>query len=252
MKNSTGVTLYTYDDLARLAGVTDPSGRKVGYEYDETGAVTAVTYPEGQTARYGYDSLGRLETVCSPQGNYTYAYDDLDRPVKLNRPNGLTTTYSYDPVGDLSLIENTKPKGDLVSGYLYTYDAYSPFGLPAANGRLNPSHKLNDGNTFGFGGQDHDPVFGQVYLRARYYTPGLGRFTTPDPLVMAGLDLPGMSPYAYGQDNPLAYLDPSGLVVEKVNKGLTATLAAQETGLSVAGAAILVVMLALTRILDGF
>ncbi|MHB8928878.1 MAG: RHS repeat-associated core domain-containing protein [Bacillota bacterium] len=81
---------------------------------------------------------------------------------------------------------------------------------------MNPSHKLNDGNTFGFGGQDHDPVSGLVYLRARYYAPGLGRFTAPDPLVMAGFELPGMSPYAYGRDNPLSYLDPSGLVAEKL------------------------------------
>ncbi|MHB8926825.1 MAG: hypothetical protein ACYC9Q_04060 [Bacillota bacterium] len=68
MKDPTGLTLFTYDDLYRLAGVTDPSGRKVGYEYDQTGAVTAVTYPEGQAARYEYDTLGRLATVCSPQG----------------------------------------------------------------------------------------------------------------------------------------------------------------------------------------
>ena len=67
--------------------------------------------------------LTRLDTVYSPEGNYTYAYGDLDRPAKLNRPNGPSTFYGYDPAGDLSLIENTKPNGDIASSYVYDYDA---------------------------------------------------------------------------------------------------------------------------------
>jgi RHS repeat-associated protein len=97
-------------------------------------------------------------------------------------------------------------------GVVFDRYTYSPYGLPAANGRLNPSHRLNDGNTFGFGGQDHDPVFGMVYLRARYYTPAIGRFTAPDPLMMAGFDLPTLSPYVYGRNDPLRFGDPSGLM----------------------------------------
>ncbi len=110
-------------------------------------------------------------------------------------PDGKATAYVYDGLGSVRQLADAQ-------GAVFDRYTYSPYGLPAANGRLNPSHKLNDGNTFGFGGQDHDPVFGSIYLRARYYTPGLGRFTAPDPLVMAGLELPGMSPYAYGEDNP--------------------------------------------------
>ncbi len=53
-----------------------------------------------------------------------------------------------------------------------------------------------------------------------------------------------MSPYAYGEDNPLSYLDPSGLVAEEVGKGLTVAAAAFETGLSVFGAGASVAMLA--------
>ena len=60
-------------------------------------------------------------------------------------------------------------------------------------------------------------MFGQVYLRARYYAPGLGRFTAPDPLVIAAADLPMQSPYVYGRDNPLLFTDPSGLTGQTNN-----------------------------------
>ena len=81
MKDQTGVTLYAYDDLYRLSGVTDPGGRKVGYEYDQTGAVTAVTYPEGQATRCGYDSLGRLETVYSPKQELKLIAEGADKAI---------------------------------------------------------------------------------------------------------------------------------------------------------------------------
>ena len=46
---------------------------------------------------------------------------------------------------------------------------------------------------------------GQYYLRARYYNPTVGRFTQEDTYRGDGLNL-----YAYCENNPVLYYDPSG------------------------------------------
>jgi hypothetical protein len=46
-------------------------------------------------------------------------------------------------------------------------------------------------------------------MNARYYSPQLGRFISPDPLVVHGL-APG-SPYEYASGNPIGNVDPTGL-----------------------------------------
>jgi len=49
---------------------------------------------------------------------------------------------------------------------------------------------------------------GFTHMGARYYDPKLGRFLSPDPLETSE------SPYIYALDNPIMYIDPSGLTVE--------------------------------------
>ena len=50
-----GTTALERDALGRLAKVTDPAGRSVGYGYDPRGNVASVTYPDGSAVSYGYD-----------------------------------------------------------------------------------------------------------------------------------------------------------------------------------------------------
>jgi len=64
---------------------------------------------------------------------------------------------------------------------------------------------------FGFTGELHSA--GQVYLRARWYAPGQGRFVSEDPF--AGFaEMPySLHAYQYGYSNPVMWTDPSGEVV---------------------------------------
>ena len=50
-----------------------------------------------------------------------------------------------------------------------------------------------------------DAVTGQYYLRARFYNPVIARFLSEDTYYGDGLNL-----YAYGHNNPVRYVDPSG------------------------------------------
>ena len=60
-------------------------------------------------------------------------------------------------------------------------------------------------NRIRYTGQQYDSVTGQYYLRARYYNPVLGRFLQEDVYQGDGLNL-----YAYCDNNPVMYSDPSG------------------------------------------
>ena len=64
-------------------------------------------------------------------------------------------------------------------------------------------------NRFRYAGEQFDAVTGQYYLRARFYNPVVGRFTQEDTYRGDGLNL-----YAYVQNNPVKYVDPSGYSCE--------------------------------------
>ena len=77
----------------------------------------------------------------------------------------------------------------------YEYDAFG--NLIKAQEEVN--------NRFLYVGQQYDAVTMQYYLRARYYNPVVARFTQEDTYRGDGLNL-----YAYCQNNPVGYYDPSG------------------------------------------
>ncbi|MCX6365625.1 MAG: RHS repeat-associated core domain-containing protein, partial [Armatimonadetes bacterium] len=58
----------------------------------------------------------------------------------------------------------------------------------------------------GFTGLEHDES-GLVYARNRYYSPGLGRFISEDPIGFSG----GSNFYAYCGNDPINFTDPLGL-----------------------------------------
>jgi len=53
-------------------------------------------------------------------------------------------------------------------------------------------------------------TFGLYDYRARYYSPGLGRFVSADTIVPDSGNPQGLNRYAYVTNNPLRYTDPSG------------------------------------------
>ena len=83
-----------------------------------------------------------------------------------------------------------------VLGRSYDYDAFGNGVSPSAI----------DTNPFRYAGQYFDRETGTYYLRARYYDPGIGRFTQRDPLGA------GSNWYIYCLNNPIQFIDPSGLV----------------------------------------
>ena len=72
--------------------------------------------------------------------------------------------------------------------------------------RAVPADRADD-TPLGFVGQYHDRETRLAYNRHRYYAPALRRYVSPDPIGLEG----GLNPFAYAQNNPVAFIDPYGL-----------------------------------------
>jgi len=80
---------------------------------------------------------------------------------------------------------------------------YYPYGQE----RWNNGASVTD---FGFTSQRSEKSFGLMDYNARYYSPVLGRFISPDSLVPDPTSSSGFNRYRYARNNPLLYVDPSG------------------------------------------
>jgi RHS repeat-associated protein len=107
---------------------------------------------------------------------------------------------------------------------------YAPFGeeIPSGvNGRTGcyealaspPYPAPSDVESLKFTGKERDAETGLDYFGARYFSGAQGRFTSPDaPFNDQHLEDPqSWNLYAYGRNNPLLYMDPTGGYVCSAN-----------------------------------
>jgi len=227
-----GVTVpYTANALDQYTRVGDAT-----YTYDADGNLRRVVSAQG-VYTLEYDSLGQLYRVTTPDGIYEYDYDALGHRY-LVRYNGQERYHIHDPAGLGNLVAEYDRSGNLVTRYdhvfglvsmsnstgVYYYHSdligniraltgsggalvnryeYGPFGEPLAVQEAVP-------NPFRYVGSDGvmtEPM-GLLYMRARYYDPGTGRFTAPDPLLF----LSEFNFYRYAINAPTYAKDPTGLL----------------------------------------
>jgi RHS repeat-associated protein len=139
------------------------------------------------------------------RGAYTYANGERISVEDLGQVEGVPNNplyYLYDALGTTAAITN-------MNAGIIDNNRFAPFGEPlspvAKNSRLTNS-------PWGYTGESHDIEAGLVYLRARYYEPGTGRFIQQDTYPYLGeIEEPlTRNLYLYSNGNPLNYTDPSG------------------------------------------
>lgn len=197
-----GATRYAYDGENRLVEIDIPTGAKATYAYDPVGRriEKRLTDPRGAVTirRYVYDGediLYELDGQNNVLARFTHG-PGTDEPLAFTR-NSHTYFYHQDALG--SIVAITDETGALVQRY--TYDAYGN-----VTSALDPNFK----QPYGFTGREYDEESGLYYYRARYYDLRIGRFISSDPIGLAG----GLNTYAYVGNDPLRWVDPTGLAAE--------------------------------------
>jgi RHS repeat-associated protein len=208
MTSQSGAT-YAYDAENRL---TSTSGGSASYLYDATGRRVTKTV-SGAYRNYLYD-LNRNVISEATSAGWATGYVYLNgRPI-AEYANATTYFLTGDHLGSSRLLTSLS-KGVQDCNGLYPYGEQDPGICTSTN---TTPHK--------FTGYERDAESGLDNAQARYYGSSLGRFTSPDPY-NAGAD-PG-SPqswnmYAYVLNNPLRFIDPTGLdCVYLANDGSTST-----------------------------
>jgi RHS repeat-associated protein len=210
---------YTYTANGDLESKTE-SGATTHYTYDSLGNLTQVKLPGGVTIDYVVDArnrrVGKKVNGALVQG---FLYQDQLNPVaeldgsgnvvarfvygsKANVPDymekdGKTYRIVSDHLGSPRLVI------DISDGTVVQRMAYDEFG--------NVTEDTNPGfQPFGFAGGLYDQHTGLVRFGARDYEPQTGRWNSKDPIRFGGGD---SDLYAYVFNNPLRWIDSSGLDV---------------------------------------
>lgn len=192
------VTTYTYDAANRLMGVVKGDSQSSAYEYDGDGNKVTQTL-NGAVFHFTNDVATALPAMLAEQGpsaniNYVYGLSLISQSG-----SGFKDFYHADGLGSAVLLT------DASGGQAAVYD-YDAWGAPAGGGNASTV-----ANRFRFTGEEADDLTGFYYLRARWYDPSVGRFVNKDPfrgLIRQPLSL---NKYAYVRNNPIRFIDPSGL-----------------------------------------
>ncbi|MBP3505045.1 MAG: hypothetical protein J6K43_01385, partial [Lachnospiraceae bacterium] len=186
-------------------------------EYDMFNRLTSV-WDSGNTYTYSYyaDGLRSKKTVNGSATVYTWCGDKLVGESGIN-----DYFYEYDPTGGISYRINDDDKSVdyyLKNGHGDVTSIYTAAGTPVSSYRYDAfgnqlSVNENDTNPFRYCGEYYDAETQNIYLRNRYYDPANGRFITEDPV------RDGLNWYVYCGNNPIRYVDPSGMIIKLTGTG---------------------------------
>lgn len=196
-------TTYTYDTASQLKSVALPDGTLIEYLYDAAGRRVAKKVNGAFVQRFLYgDALGPAALVDESGDvldRYVYGTSSAvpDYLVRMTGPQAGTYRLIQDERGSVRLVVNAATGA--VAQQL-AYDAYGRVLVDTSPG-FTP---------FGFAGGIWDTDTGLVRFGLRDYDPETGRWTTQDPIGLAGGDT---NLYAYVAGDPINAVDPTGLAV---------------------------------------
>ena len=196
---------YSYDTFNKLANVTvSTTGELVAkYVYDQSGErVKKVEFADGTNVTTYYVGDNFVQTVNST-GTYneTYYYSSGALVARKNNDGQLYFLYP-DHLGSTVLITDN-------NGAVIAQQDYDPFG--ELSGTSNDRH--------GYTGHELDSETNNIYMKARFYDPTIGKFIQPDNVIFDAYNPQDLNRYAYVRNNPYTYIDPNGLWAVTVDVG---------------------------------
>ncbi len=182
-----GVNTYTYNSANRLKTMTGPSVA-AGYSYNGMGDRLRETIGE-QTTTFAMDyNTGLTQVLNDGTNNYIYGNE------RIAQVNTGTEYFLGDALGSVRQLTNN-------NGAVTYASAYDPYGVVT--------------NTYGaaqtaYGYTNEYTSQGLVYLRARFYSPSMGRFLTKDTWGEDENTPMSYNAWLYVYANPINLNDPSG------------------------------------------
>ncbi len=222
---------FMYDAMGNIKS----QGTATTLGYDLRGRLASFSSVPGRTSTYTHDTAGRRvrKAGASSSSTVLFAYDLQDRLLgEYDENGGLIREYFWlgdQPVAMLDIPQTkSEPNEARVPAlyYLFADHLNTPRAAIDAQGNLRwswfsepfGSESDNDNPTampasvtmpLRFPGQYSDSESGMFYNMQRDYAPALGRYVQFDPIGMRG----GPNGYAYANQNPLTFTDPTGLFV---------------------------------------
>jgi len=226
--------IYTYGDSDHKHAVTSLSNGNE-YEYDPNGNMTLRDIDAGEVYTLTYDAENHMidvsgtvtatflyngdgQRVMSTEGvtktvyigNY-FEWQFTSEPI-----SGTMTTYYFagatrvamredgdnpnwllgDHLGSTSVVAN-------YDGSLYSRQGYKPWGET----RFVVGQTTTD---YQFTGQLNDSYINLYWYSSRYYDASIGRFSQPDTFVPDPGNPKTFDRFAYANNNPVKFIDPSG------------------------------------------
>lgn len=125
MKDATGTTTNTYDELDRLTESKNGNAEVVKYEYNLGNQATKITYPNAKSITQGFDLDGRLEKVTDWLGKETkFAYNRNSMPKATTFPTASTNKDEYEYNQADQLTKTTMLRGaETLASLVYTRDS---------------------------------------------------------------------------------------------------------------------------------
>jgi RHS repeat-associated protein len=194
---------YGWDVLNRMTSYTSGS-ITTSYVYRADGMRVSKSDSTG-SAVYRYDGQMAVQDVETTStgtivNDYALGARGIDAVSKTDS-SGTSVGYPlYDGHGN-RVATLTKSGGSFALGDLRSYDAWGNVRTGGSTGRPRGRYVANLGHV-------QDDESGLVYMRARYYEPGSGRFLSED------LAHEGSNWFAYCRNDPVGYTDRSGKSVD--------------------------------------
>jgi RHS repeat-associated protein len=239
------VTIATYDDQDRVLGQGNTS-----FSFTPDGEVATRTR-DGQTTAFGHDPRGGVQNVSLPDGRHIdYLLDGKGRRVGKKVNGALVQGWLFQD--DLHIAAELDGSGSVVSRFVYAESdtpsymtkggrTYRIVSDPRGSVRLvvdtstgevaqrldydtwgNVLQDTNPGfQPFGFDGGLYDRDSGLVRFGARDYDASAGRWTSRDPILFDGRQA---NLYTFVNDDPVNFVDPTGLAVSVCRTGDVITL----------------------------
>ncbi|MDQ0930927.1 HYD1 signature containing ADP-ribosyltransferase family protein [Streptomyces turgidiscabies] len=192
-----------WNDTGKLSEVTEANGSKTSYLYDESGSRLLRKDSTGTTVY-----LPGTELKLSADGTKKEAtryYEYAGQTVAVRTAGKVSFLASdHHGTGELAV--------DSATGAI-SQRRFDPFGVERGETTgARPGEK-------GFVGGTIDASTGLTHLGAREYDPTIGKFISVDPIIDY-TQPQQINGYAYANNSPVTYADPSGLITPECREGL--------------------------------